>query len=214
MREHTEVAVDREHGALRPFPRDRLAVAPVRAAEALLGAVLVRRFTDGAEVWARIVEVEAYAPDDPASHSYRGPTPRCQTMFGPPGVAYVYRSYGIHRCLNVSVGAEGEGAAVLVRAAAVLRGTAEVRRRRPHVRDDAALLRGPGNLTEGLDIGLTLDGHDLLADGALSLVVDGFAGEVERGPRVGVSQAADRPWRLVVSGAAAVSRYRRSPRAS
>ena len=198
-------------GELRPISRSDLDRPPVAAAELLVGAVLQRR--GDPEVRVRLVEVEAYGPDDPASHAFRGPTARCAAMFGPPGTAYVYRSYGVHWCVNVSVGGEGTGAAVLLRSGVVLAGADEVRARRPGVAD-AALLRGPGCLTKGLGIDGTLDGVDLLGPTTpWQLLADDALLEVAGGPRVGVSRAADLPWRRYVVACAAVSRYRRSPRA-
>lgn len=206
------------HGPLRPLQRNALVSSAPDAARVLLGRVLRHEHLDGSMSLARIVEVEAYAPDDPASHSSRGCTPSNASMFAAPGLAYVYRSYGVHWCVNVSVGPDGVGTAVLLRAALVLAGEAGVRARRPHVRSSHDLLRGPGNLTSGMDIdGPRHDGLDLLAPGgALSLHRDEFAltdRDVAMGPRVGVSQAADVPWRFWLRNAPEVSRYRRSPRA-
>ena len=198
-------------GDLRPVRRGELDGDPIDAAQALLGAVLERVGTPRLQV--RLVEVEAYGPDDPASHAFRGPTPRCASMFAPSGTAYVYRSYGVHWCLNVSVGGVDVGAAVLLRAATVLVGEREVSRRRPGVAH-AALLRGPGCLTRGLGVDGALDGRDLL-DGRAGwrLRTDGRRLPAKAGPRVGVSDAADVPWRRYLAGCDAVSRYRRSPRA-
>ena len=202
---------------LRTVAVQRLVVPAEVAARGLLGTLLVREL-DGVEVVARIVETEAYREDDPASHSHRRRTPRTEPMFAEPGTAYVYRSYGVHWCLNIAVEPEGVGAAVLVRAAAVLQGVEVVRRRRPRVRRDVELLRGPGCLTAGLDIdGPRFDHRSLLEAGApLRLLDDGWRpGEqdVVAGPRVGVSVAADVPWRFHLRGAPGVSVYRRSPRA-
>jgi DNA-3-methyladenine glycosylase len=182
----------------------------------LLGALLVRE-VDSHRVIARVVEVEAYDQDDPASHSASGPTARNASMFADAGTAYVYRSYGVHWCVNVSVGPAGTGAAVLLRAAVVVTGRALVRSRRPRVDREEALLRGPGCLAAGLDIdGPRHDGMDLLAeDGCLLLQTDDWRppqAVVAAGPRVGVTRASDRPWRWYLDGEAAVSRYRRSPR--
>lgn len=203
-------------GPLRPFDRDLLAGPAPQVAPALLGALLVRDL-DGARVVARIVEVEAYREDDPASHSAAGRTARTEPMFGPPGTAYVYRSYGAHWCLNVTVEPEGVGAAVLVRSAVVLTGLDEVRRRRPG-RPDRELLRGPGNLARGLEIDAPRhDGGDLLAPAAEPrLASDGWqppSGTVARGPRVGVRLASDVAWRWWCAAVPEVSRYVRSPRA-
>lgn len=206
----------RIHGPVRAVDPERcLADAPT-VAKGLLGGVLVRRLAPTVEIWARVVEVEAYEPTDPASHSHRGRTPRNGAMFGPPGVAYVYRSYGRHWCLNVVTGPSGHGAAVLLRAAAVLRGADPVAHRRPTAQRGVDLLRGPGCLSAGLAVDASLEGTSLL-DTATTLWVgtDGWApGEaaIASGPRVGVTRAADVAWRFWIAGAPEVSRYRRSPR--
>jgi DNA-3-methyladenine glycosylase len=202
----------------RPIDRDELARPSPEVAHLLLGRLLVRSEADGTEVIARIVETEAYRQDDPASHSHRGRTPRTIPMFAAPGTAYVYRSYGVHWCCNVTAEPDGIGAAVLLRAAAVLAGHDHVRPRRPAARRDRDLLRGPGRLTAGLDLdGPRHDGGDLVAGVAgLRLADDGWrppAGAVETTPRVGVRLAAGRPWRFHLAGEPAVSPYRRHPRA-
>jgi DNA-3-methyladenine glycosylase len=193
---------------------EQLAVDPVRAAHRLLGATLA-----GRGVTATIVEVEAYggSPDGPwpdaAAHSYRGPTARNAVMFGPPGRLYTYRSHGIHICANVVCATDGVAAAVLLRAAAIETGLDVAQSRRgPSVRA-TALGRGPGNLCSAAGIIMTDNGIDLFsADSPIRLTLND-AGEAVVGPRVGVSQAADRPWRLWLSGRPEVSAYRRSPRA-
>jgi DNA-3-methyladenine glycosylase len=166
---------------------------------------------------ARIVEVEAYTPDDPASHSASGRTARNASMFAAPGTAYVYRSYGVHWCCNVSVDRVDVGAAVLLRAAVVIDGEALVRNRRPGVTDPTKLLRGPGNLAKGLAIDASHDGMDLVdAHAGLRLATDGLwvsRSQRASGPRVGVSRAPDVPWRWWLTDEPAVSTYRRSPRA-
>lgn len=206
------------HGARHRVDRHDLEVPAPEAAAALLGCLLeCRPSTGDSAVIVRIVEVEAYGPADPASHSVRGRTPRNSSMFGPPGMAYVYRSYGIHWCLNVSVDALDVGAAVLLRAAVVVAGEQQVRARRQHVAASRDLLRGPGNLARALGIEAARhDGIDLLTSGAhLTLTQDGYrptAATIRWGPRTGVSRAADIPWRLWITDSPAVSRYRRSPR--
>lgn len=201
-----------EVAALDP---DRLGEDAVQAARRLLGALLVRE--DGPEpIVARVVETEAYRQTDPASHSARGRTAANDAMFRAPGTAYVYRIYGMHWCLNVAVEPEGQGAAVLLRAARVLQGEQVVRSRRPAGARTADLLRGPGRLTAGLDVdGARHDGTDLSRPGAgLWLGVDGarLDAEVVSTPRVGVRLAADRPWRFHLAVPEA-SVYRRHPRA-
>lgn len=181
----------------------------------MLGSVII-----GRSVSARIVEVEAYGGPaagpwpDPAAHSYRGLTPRNAVMFGEPGRLYTYRSHGIHICANVSCGPDGVAAAVLLRAAVVQSGEAHASRRRGPAVQTAALARGPGNLCAALGITMEHNGIDLFAEGSpirlqLGPPVSGELG----GPRVGVSVAADRPWRLWLPGLPEVSAYRRSPRA-
>lgn len=208
----------RRLGRIRPLPRRRLAGHATDAAVALLGALVVRDLDEG-RIVARVVETEAYREDDPASHSHARRTSRSEPMFWRPGTGYVYRSYGVHWCINVSVEDEDVGAAVLLRAAVVLRGADLVRDRRPTARTDRDLLRGPGNLARGLDVDAGRhDRQDLLSSSAgLRLATDGWrpsAGLVASGPRVGVRLAPDLPWRYWVAGSPEVSRYTRSPRAA
>ncbi|WP_319945189.1 DNA-3-methyladenine glycosylase [Nocardia macrotermitis] len=197
---------------------EELAVDPVSAARRLLGSTLW-----SGQVGVRIVEVEAYGGDpagpwpDPAAHSGRGRTPRSSVMFGPPGVLYVYFSYGMHTCVNVTCGPDGTASGVLLRAGEVVAGHDTARARRPAARTDADLARGPGNF--GSALGITLDdyGTPLFApDSAirLELVAPPLPPEkISVGPRVGVRLEADRPWRFWLTDSPAVSTYRRSPRA-
>ncbi|WP_182379616.1 DNA-3-methyladenine glycosylase [Nocardioides sp. WS12] len=186
--------------------RDRADV--VRRARSLLG----RTFT-AHDVTIRITEVEAYGGcEDPASHAFTR-TPRSEVMYGPPWRLYVYRSYGIHHCANVVTGPTEIGAAVLLRAGEVVDGI-DLARTRRNTTQDHQLARGPGNLAQAL--GITLDdlGTDLLAPGAVALGPEvRHRHRIEAGPRVGVSKAADVPWRFWLAGEASVSSYRRSPRA-
>lgn len=191
----------------------QLAVDPLGAARRLLGATIT-----GRGVSAMVVEVEAYGgvPDGPwpdrAAHSYRGPTGRNTVMFGPPGHLYTYRSYGIHVCANVACGPDGTAAAVLLRSAVVGDGIAEARARRGAV-TDTALARGPGNLCAALGITMADNGIDLFApNGPVQLCLHEAVSGCY-GPRVGVSNAADRRWRLWLPGHPEVSAYRRSRRA-
>ena len=198
----------------RLIDRSLLLGAPEDIAPRLLGLLLVGRGVTG-----RVVEVEAYGPDDPASHAVRGRTAANATMFGPAGRLYVYTSYGIHRCANVVVGEDGVGAAVLLRAVAVEVGeeVALSRRGADRPRSPRWVGGGPGRLGQVYDLDTARDdGLDLLDDTApLTLRTDGVrpAG-VSSGPRVGVSQAPDVPWRFWWRDHAAVSRYTRSPRAT
>ena len=163
-------------------------------------------------VSAMIVEVEAYGgpPDGPwpdaASHSFRGRRGRNTVMFGPAGRLYTYRSHGIHVCANVVVGVEGDPGAVLVRAGEVVAGLDTARSRRPGS-SDRDLARGPARLCRALAIDLGHDGVDLRG-GPVVLEPGERAADVSTGPRVGLRQAADRPWRFWVSGDPTVSPYR------
>lgn len=166
-----------------------------------------------------MVEVEAYGGPadgpwpDTASHSYRGPGGRNAVMFGPPGRLYTYRSHGIHVCANVVCAPDGVAGAVLLRAAQIVDGEPVARGRRGPTVRETALARGPGNLCAATGIAMSDNGIDVFdpsADVALELA-DPLPSVA--GPRVGVSTAADRPWRFWVPGLPEVSAYRRSPRA-
>lgn len=162
-------------------------------ARRLIGARLMVRGAGGI-----VIETEAYGRDDPASHSVRGPTARNASMFGPAGHAYVYRSYGIHLCLNV-VGRPGE--AVLIRALRPTEGQGIMALRRGR----ANLCNGPGRLTQALGVRPEDDGAPF--DGAdLSLVLADDPGPVVAGPRIGISRAQDRPWRFGLAGSPGLSR--------
>jgi DNA-3-methyladenine glycosylase len=187
---------------------------PMEAARRLLGAALT-----GRGVSAMIVEVEAYGgpPDGPwpdaASHSFRGPRGRNLVMFGPAGRLYTYRSHGIHVCANVVCGYDGVAGAVLLRAAAVESGLDIAADRRGDSVRPAALARGPGNLCSALGITMEDNGIDLFDSSSPIQLQLGEQHRTADGPRVGVSQAADRPWRFWLAGRPEVSLYRRSPRA-
>ncbi len=204
------------HAAPRALARAALGTHAAVVARALVGALLVRELA-GTQVIARVVETEAYREDDPASHSHARRTPRTEPMFAQPGTAYVYRSYGVHWLLNVSVEPEQCGAAVLLRAATVLQGVDVVWQRRTSASSERELLRGPALLTSGLGVDGQDDGRDLLAAGPrVWLASDGWQPRedaIVAGARVGISQAADVPWRFYLRDARTVSRYRRSPRA-
>jgi DNA-3-methyladenine glycosylase len=181
------------------FSRSVLEVAPD-----LIGATLV---VDG--VGGRIVEVEAYHHTEPAAHSFHGPTERNAVMFGPPGYAYVYRSYGIHWCLNFVCEPKGSAAAVLIRALEPTEGLAVMRRRRGAA-DERLLCSGPGRLCQALGItrahnGLALDQPPfaLLARQGDVVVVTGL--------RIGITKAAERPWRYGEKGSRFLSKpFRRT----
>jgi DNA-3-methyladenine glycosylase len=160
-------------------------------------------------VGGRIVEVEAYDAEDPAAHGYRGRTPRNASMFGPPGHAYVYRSYGIHWCLNLVCEDEGSAAAVLVRALEPTHGLETMRHRRA-LEDDRLLAAGPGRLCQALGVTREHDGLPL-AKPPFELHAPPARPEVKAGTRVGISVAAEEPWRYVEAGSGWLSRPLRSP---
>ena len=166
-------------------------------------------------VAVRLTELEAYdGATDPASHAYRGRTPRNAVMFGPPGHLYLYFTYGMHWAGNISCGPEGVGCGVLMRAGEVVEGLEVARSRRGRA-SDRDLARGPGRLTQALGLHPEHKGCDLLGDGPVTLEFP--AGEAEMimvGPRVGVSVEADRPWRFWIGDSRFVSDYKRSPRAA
>jgi len=170
----------------------------------LIGATLL---VDG--VGGAIVEVEAYDHEDPAAHGFRGKTERNASMFGPPGHAYVYRSYGIHWCLNFVCEGVGIANAVLIRALDPTHGLALMRTRRG-VDDDRLLCAGPGRLCQAL--GVTRE-HDGLALDKAPFAVEarGRVDEVVRGPRIGITKAVERPWRYGLAGSRFLSRPFRDP---
>jgi len=164
-------------------------------------------------VTVRLTEVEAYAGTggDPASHAHRGRTPRNAVMFGPPGYAYVYFTYGMHWCLNVVTGVEGVASAVLLRAGEVVDGLPAARARRGPVAD-RDLARGPARLCQALGIDRAAYGTYLLGDGPVTLRPPAESVDPARivaGPRVGVTGAHDLPWRFWLAGEPTVSAYRR-----
>jgi DNA-3-methyladenine glycosylase len=183
--------------------RDFFARSVHEVAPALVGATLL---VDGAG--GRIVEVEAYDGEDPASHGFRGETPRNRSMFGPPGHAYVYRSYGIHWCLNLVCDVPGRAEAVLVRALEPTHGLDRMAARRGT--DDPRLLcSGPGRLCEAL--GVTGEHDGLALDRApFGLEAPAAPVQVVAGPRIGISRAVDLPWRYAEAGSRYLSRALRA----
>lgn len=191
---------------------DLLAPSP-DVARALLGATLTARSPEGV-VTLVLTETEAYAGSaDPASHAYRGPTRRNEVMFGPAGVLYVYRSHGLHWCANITTGPDGVAAAVLLRAGRVVEGVELARARRGEAVPDHRLARGPGNLGQTLGLTGADDGTTLAGPRLVLAPRAGDEPPVATGPRVGISVAADVPWRFWVVGEKTVTPYRRSPRA-
>ena len=209
--EHTDLTST----PLRRVSRDDLAGDAVSTARRLLGTLIVRN--DGSQrLVVRIVETEAYAgPTDRASHARAGRTPRTAVMFGPPGHAYVYLVYGMHHCLNVVCGPDGEAAAVLIRAVEPLTGLTRMRERRGQSDGPAArLAAGPARTCQALGIDRTLSGVDLITDERLWLATDptapSAAPDIIDGRRIGVAYAgpewAERPWRFGLAGSAALSK--------
>jgi len=178
-----------------------LAASAPEAASALLGWTLL---VDG--VGGVIVEAEAYAQDDPASHSYGGRTPRNASMFGPPARLYVYRSYGVHWCANVVCGPVGVGSAVLLRALEPTHGLARMRQRRG-VAAERLLCAGPGRLAQALGLTGAHDGARLDRP-PFRLVPPARPVDPVATPRVGITRASERPWRYVVRGSGWTSRGR------
>jgi DNA-3-methyladenine glycosylase len=194
-----------------PLLREEDLLGPVAVvAPALLGCWVVTDRPAG-RVALRLTEVEAYSGDgaDPASHAHRGPTPRAEIMFGPAGRLYVYFSYGVHWCANIVVGPEGRGSAVLLRAGEVVVGEDLAHSRRPAARVARDLARGPARLTQALAIGPDDRGADLLdPDSSVRMHRGPAPVSVSVGPRVGISQATDLPWRFWETGAPSVSVFR------
>ncbi len=173
-----------------------------RVARDLLGCTV--RHGDTAGV---IAETEAYHESEPACHAFAGLTARTEVLFGPPGIAYIYRSYGIHALLNAVTDQEGVGAAVLIRALEPIDGIELMRLRRGPVRD-AELCDGPGKLTQALGIDLDLHGTDLI-DGPIAIERrTGSAPRIVASARVGITKAPDLPWRYTIAGSRFVSRPR------
>jgi DNA-3-methyladenine glycosylase len=179
--------------------RDFFARSVHEVAPDLIGVTLL---VDG--VGGRIVEVEAYDQEDPASHAHRGRTPRNAAMFGPPGQAYVYRSYGIHWCLNLVCAEEGVPQAALIRALEPTAGLEEQRRRRG-VSDERALCSGPGKLCQALAITREQDGLALDLP-PFRLEERGEVPEIVTGPRIGITRATELPWRYGLAGSRYLSR--------
>ncbi|WP_214368022.1 DNA-3-methyladenine glycosylase [Pseudonocardia sp. H11422] len=193
------------------LPRGELAADVLPAAARLLGCTIEADTPDG-QVAVRLVEVEAYrGADDPASHSYRGRTPRNEVMFGPPGFLYVYFVYGMHFCANVTCLDDGDAGAVLLRAGEVTSDLGVARARRPTARRDADLARGPARLASLLGLGREHNGVDVTDPASPVRLLAGppvDPATIRSGPRVGVVAAADLPWRFWLDGSPAVSPYR------
>ena len=173
-------------------------------AKSLLGCEL--HYThDGQQITLKIVETEAYHQTDAASHSYRGQTPRTDVMFGPAGHLYVYFTYGMHYCMNVVTGPNGEGSAVLIRAAEPLSGWSILRKNRGAHIADTQLTNGPAKLCKALGITKAYNGHDLRMP-PLQLVPRLQNFTIIQTTRIGISQAKDVPWRFYIKGNPFVSK--------
>jgi len=183
----------------RPLKRAFFARSVHEVAADLIGATLLVNGVGGI-----IVELEAYHHTDPAAHSFHGPTPRNKVMFGPPGFAYVYRSYGIHWCVNFVCEEEGSASAVLIRALQPTHGIPTMRRRR-RLHDERSLCSGPGKLTEALGIS---DEHNGLPLDASPIALRARAGkpDVVAGLRIGITKAVELPWRYGLKGSKFLSK--------
>jgi DNA-3-methyladenine glycosylase len=194
-----------------PVARELLARPSRLLAPRLLGAVLVST-VGGGEVAVRLTEVEAYeGPDDPASHAFRGLTPRTEVMFGPAGHLYCYFTYGMHWCANIVCGEVGRASAVLLRAGEVVRGSETAWIRRPAARSARDLARGPARLASCLGLGAAQNGGDLCDPAApvrLEYLPRRRAAGVRAGPRVGIAAATERPWRFWLPDEPTVSVFR------
>ncbi|WP_418956278.1 DNA-3-methyladenine glycosylase [Streptomyces tritici] len=196
-----------------PLPRAFFDRPVLEVAPDLLGRTLVRRTDDGT-IEVRLTEVEAYAGEiDPGSHAFRGRTARNATMFGPPGHAYVYFTYGMWHCLNLVCGPEGHASGVLLRAGEIRSGAEFARKRRLSARHDKELAKGPARLATALDVALSLNGTDVCDGPDAPLAV--LAGtpprrdQVRSGPRTGVGgEGAPHPWRFWIEADPTVSPYR------
>ena len=185
-----------------PDPRDRAFYARSvhDVARDLVGCIV--RHGDAA---GRIVEVESYHQEEPACHAFAGLTPRTRVLFGPPGFAYVYRSYGVHALLNAVAEDEGTGAAALVRALEPVEGIDLMRERRGMERPED-LCNGPGKLTQALGIGLDLNGTPLMGGGPIEILPRASEPDIVTGTRIGITKAVELPWRFCDSGSRCVSR--------
>ena len=198
---------------LKPLPRSFYERYTIDVAKDLLGKLLVRKFPDNSFVAGVIVEDEAYrGEDDPASHAYRGLTPRNRVMFGKPGVAYVYFTYGMYHCLNIVTEPEGVPAAVLIRAVEPVYGIEKMMKFRGK-KDARNLTNGPGKLTMAFNITKELNGIDMTKDDIL------FVSNYDKYPkfeigvssRIGIKVGLDKPWRFYIKDNPYVSKLRGRP---
>jgi DNA-3-methyladenine glycosylase len=181
---------------------------PLTSARLLLGCNVIRIIGDK-KIVAKIVEVEAYDQNDPASHSYRGPTKRNEVMFGKPGYAYVYFTYGMHYCLNIVSGELNYGSAVLIRALEPLKGIQLIRdNRHQSIKNDYQLTNGPAKLCQALDITKALNGHNLSKSPLYIEIKEPLEEKsIVRTTRIGIKKATNLKWRLYIKNNPYVSRY-------
>lgn len=182
---------------MTPLPSSFYSLDTVTVARELLGKILVREI-GGEKISGRIIETEAYTgPGDPASHAFRGPTPRSRIMFGPPGIAYVYFCYGVHHLLNVVTEKDGTAGAVLLRGLEPLEGLDRMMKNRSR-KTENGLLDGPGKLTQALEITLSLNGDNLTKGKELYIIEGGTkpGEQIITAPRVGIKDGTDKLWRF------------------
>ena len=196
----------------RQLPPDFFARPVLQVAPELLGAI-VRHVGPAGPVAVRLTEVEAYAGEqDPGSHAFRGRTPRTAVMFGPPGRVYVYFTYGMHWCMNLVCGPDGQASAVLLRAGEVVEGAELAASRRTTAKSARELASGPARLTVALGVDGSHDGADATDPASCLTLLAGvpdLGSDVQRGPRVGVAgDGAEHPWRFWLAGEPSVSAYR------
>lgn len=192
-----------------PLPREFYVQDTRAVAQKLLGQIVQRRLPTGGLLSGIIVETEAYLKDDPACHAYRGRTPRNSTMFGPPGHAYVYFTYGLHMMLNLVCAPEGTAEAVLIRALEPVEGVEAMRQNRRGILETRQLTNGPGKLAQALALTrLTHDGVDLTEPSSELLILPNEYSpfEMVTKTRIGITQGVDLPWRYYVAGNPFVSR--------
>lgn len=194
----------------QPLPRAFFDRPVLEVAPDLLGRLVVHHTEEG-DVTARLTEVEAYdGPNDPGSHAFRGRSKRNGTMFGPPGHVYVYFAYGMYHCMNLVCGPAGMPTGILLRAAEITDGAELARKRRPTAKADRELARGPARLVESLGVTRGDDGADVCGDGPLTARHGAAVPKelIRTGPRVGLRDAPDFPWRFWIDGDPTVSVYR------
>jgi DNA-3-methyladenine glycosylase len=193
---------------MKKLPRDFYLRPTLQVARDLLGKYLVRNL-DGTLLVGKIVEVEGYTRDDPASHSFRGRTLRNDVMFWNGGHGYVYFTYGMYNCFNVVTDKKGVGAAVLIRAVEPIQGLETIRKLRGHARSDLDLASGPGKLCIAFAIDRRLNGSNLLGDDLFILEGEQLSKrDIVSTGRVGIRRGADRKWRFLIKGNRFVSKVK------